>query len=585
VRALGAAAFAVAGVAFAQAEGFRMLNDTTNPFPYYIDGRSNSPTSNLLLQDIQTATDDAWQTWQQVPCNDDAFVDLGPSTNNPNITDPENIYGQYNLSTVWITDGGDPYYNYALVGQVVGMAIPQAYGGILYNCDIFLNAVDFTWSVNGQAPAPIGNVGWADVWSIVLHESGHCQGLGHTDNVADVMYPYEALDTTKRVLSVDDVQQVCSIAPKTGAVGSPCQTTPDCQATGLSCIKPPLPDGGTAESMCSEGCDPDAGIVECPTPFVCEYSSLTPGSPGSCLAPTANYVTKVGASCESMADCGGPAGICQTFNFPSGDPQWVDGYCTQLCGSQFEPCPANAVCANYAGGDQCLVTCRPGGADCRPTYACAPFGDGTQGVCVPGCGGDQDCASGYLCRTCDGLCIAQQNPSGRIGDICTSPSQCGAGQLCLGFGTNPMYGVCSAPCGSSCSACPTGSGCLPVGTDGALWCLVDCAAGRCATGLYCGQTSDGPACLPATCATANDCPVGDSCVNGVCQNPFSDGGNPCPLCFDGGTLPDSGSPGYDGGTSGGNGGCGCAGTSQGPMELLILAALATLRRRRPWDCR
>jgi hypothetical protein len=401
-----------------------------------------------------------------------------------------------------------------------------------------------------------------------------------------VMYPYEALDTTKRVLAADDVQQVCAIAPKTGAVGSPCQSTPDCQSSTLTCILPPLPDGGAGEAMCSEGCDPDAGIVQCPAPFVCEYSALVAGSPGSCLAPTANYVTKVGAACQQNADCGGAAGVCNVNQtFPSGDPQWVNGYCTQTCGPQYEACPANAECASYGGQNTCLVTCRPGGADCRPYYACAPFGDGTQGVCVPGCGGDSDCAVGYLCRTCDGQCLAQQNPVGRIGEVCTSSANCGPGQLCLGFGTNPAYGVCSAPCGSACTACPNGSSCLPVDSNGSLWCLLDCAAGQCSSGLYCGQTSAGPACLPATCASANDCPVGDSCVNGVCENPY-DSGTPCTLCNDGGggPMPDGGHGG-DGGGGNLNGGCGCANAGSAPLGLLLLLTLARLKRRRAWASR
>jgi hypothetical protein len=570
VRAvIAAGALLGAASADAQGLGFRMLNDANNPFPYYIDGRSLEPVPNLLLTQVQTSTDNAWATWQAVSCNADAFQSLGPSTNNPNIVDPADPYDAYNVSSVWLVDAGDPYWNFVLGDGIIGSAVPQAFGGVLATCDIYLNGRDYVWTTDGTGPP---DALWVDLQSIVLHESGHCQGLGHTNDIQDVMYAGEALQYVKRQLSINDVQAVCLQAPKAGAVGSACSAGP-C-ATGSVCVTPPLPDGGSAEPICSAGCDPTSTIAQCPAPFVCIASNLIPPNTGACLDPSASYVTQVGKTCAQDGDCGSAIGKCQQpVTLPTNTTVWVGGYCTQLCGTSYPPCPATSLCENYGNANICLQTCRPGSADCRPGYGCAPIGDGSEGVCLPACGTNADCAGAggnYVCRTCDGLCLAQQNPTAQLGDICTAPANCSVGQVCLGFGTNPDSGICSQACGSTCTSCPAGSSCRPVGANGVLYCLLDCPAGTCPNGLQCSETSAGPSCLPA-CGSDPDCPVGDHCISGKCVSP-SNGDGGCALCFVDSGSPPPPPPQDAGGQGSGGNGCGCQ--AAGPPVMLVLLACA-----------
>jgi hypothetical protein len=63
-----------------------------------------------------------------------------------------------------------------------------------------------------------------DLFSVALHETGHALGLGHSDNPADVMYPYYQRLTGLRA---DDVATVRTIYASTGAtVGTTPATSP-----------------------------------------------------------------------------------------------------------------------------------------------------------------------------------------------------------------------------------------------------------------------------------------------------------------------------------------------------------------------
>jgi hypothetical protein len=68
--------------------------------------------------------------------------------------------------------------------------------------DMHLNA-DESWTVGGAV----------DLYSVVLHETGHALGLGHSDNPADVMYPYYNLETG---LSANDIAGVQALYGKSG---------------------------------------------------------------------------------------------------------------------------------------------------------------------------------------------------------------------------------------------------------------------------------------------------------------------------------------------------------------------------------
>lgn len=576
------------GVAVAQEEApyrlldHRMLNSQNDPFKYYVDGRMMQPSSVLIGQ-VQSAVDASYQAWQSVACAYPTFESQGLSTNNAGIADPRDPYDVFNVSAIWVTSKSDPLYQFALGGGIAAAAsIPLNYAGTLYQCDIYLNAVDFVWSAQATTPA-----NQLDLQTFITHEIGHCIGLGHSEEPKDVMYPGATFGAQARALSQRDIDKVCAIAPQTGAVGSPCTTDPDCGSTALKCVAPSLPDGGTAAKLCSKGCTPTVPGA-CPDPFVCKPSMLISGSSGACLPTRGDFVTQVGAPCTDPNQCGSAVGECQQEStLPSGlGPYFKAGYCTQNCGAGSSACPAGSACLDFGGGTNvCFKTCRLGTGDCREGYSCQRLTDAVN-VCSPSCKSNADCAGGngtFQCRTCDGTCQPTQNPSATIGDGCQASSECGAGQFCLLFEVNnQLVGQCSDSCATSQCLCPPGSACHLLG-NGERYCLKDCAGGgQCPFGFQCGLLPSGKACIPA-CLDNFDCPVGATCQSGQCTAP--DDGSMCALCTstnDAGTvtpkpLVDAGSGG------GGSGGCGCA-ASPGVIALLVPPALFALlqgaRRRR-----
>ncbi|MHB8878623.1 MAG: matrixin family metalloprotease, partial [Myxococcaceae bacterium] len=488
----------------------------------------------------------------------------------PNPADP---YDVYNVSTVWITSGADPYYNLVFGnGDITAVTLPLSYAGVLQQCDLYLNGVDRTWST--ATPTQAGVV---DVQSIVLHEAGHCQGLDHSYvEQVDVMYAESIIGGQKRALTSRDSQSLCTRYPSSGAVGSPCLADGGCGSNpGLKCVRPPV-DGGTGLPVCTVGC-PTGVNHQCAMPFVCQPSALfSPSYNGACLPP-GQFVTQVGRPCTIDDDCGSTNGRCFPQNvLPSGFPWWQAGYCTQDCRAGQPTCPAGSACIDFGGvnGLWCLKECRVGSGDCRPGYTCV-LGPTGSGICVSSCHNDVDCGSSAteLCRVCDGTCLSRQNPSGQIGDPCLTGDQCGVGQVCAKF-TNSSQGICTQGCGSACSACPVGSSCHPVGSRGELYCLRDCQPHTCPPGLQCGQLPTGRGCMPP-CANDTECSVGTQCILGECIDPYENFDAGCALCpqpGDGGNKPNNGAPDAGHLPPPGSGGCGCQGGA-GPVGVVGAVAL------------
>src|SRR3954454_18539447 len=105
---------------------FRMPNGPSDPFKYYVDNRQ-SFAGGLSFAQWDATTTAAWKAWDDVGCSYVSFQRLGTTTS-ANIPDPRDPYDTFNVSTVWVTNASDPYYEYALAGGVATMAdIPLTY--------------------------------------------------------------------------------------------------------------------------------------------------------------------------------------------------------------------------------------------------------------------------------------------------------------------------------------------------------------------------------------------------------------------------------------------------------------------------
>jgi len=569
--------------------GYLVPNGPGNPFEYYVDGRFPGGAGGVTQADAQAATQAAFQAWENVACAWPDFEFKGLSTANPNVADPRDPYDAFNVATVWINDPADPYYDFALAGGgAFAAALPLTYGGNVYQCDVYANGVGNPFSAATPTPLAL-----KDLQSALLHEVGHCLGLGHSGDFQSVMYP--VLDSGKqaRDLRQLDVDALCALYPQTGAVGSPCTVgvAGTCGAANLACIQPPTAAGAPGPAFCSKGCTPAGGVNSaCPAPWACKPSNLVPGSAGACLPTSGDAVTQVGKPCTAGAQCGSALGFCQPeAELPSGAPAWKGGACAQLCGDGRPDCPAGSACADFGNGQlQCVQTCRLGTGDCRDGYACVFVAEGYPALCLSACATDADCNGGaatgnFLCRTCDGLCLNRQSGFSGIGDTCTETLDCGTGQVCVKATLgNAQEGICSQTCADGCSSCPGGTACHPLGEDGTPWCLVDCQVTGCPSGQRCALLPSGRACLPA-CVMDSQCPVGLSCIGGECMSPEQlDGG--CLLCSkpDGGGRPLDGRPKDAGTGSGSAGSCGCdasAGVAMWAAGWLWLLG----RRSRRWE--
>ncbi len=583
------AALLVSSVAMAQFATpqylpFKMVNTAADPFKYYIDNRVAMP-GNLSLAAMQTASNNAWNTWNAVSCAVQKVQAMGFT--GAMVPDPEDSFDAFNVTPVWITSNTDPKYAPVFGSAYVkGTALPFTYAGVLVTCDIFLNGVGINWST--AATTATGSV---DLETVLLHEQGHCLGMDHWQapgGVPNVMTGSVQEGFQRRVLaSPEDVAAFCDRNPVQGGVGSPCLSDGGCGNTapaGTKCVTQPLATGSA--KFCTIGCPAGTGFV-CELPLYCEASTFfNPSSSGACLR-AADTITRIGAACTADNNCNSSVGKCQPEEtHPSGFKRWYQGYCYQTCAPGQPVCPAGSQCTNIGEPVPiCLLSCRVGLADCRFGYSCAQSING--GVCIPSCFADADCgdATTYQCRTCDGLCVAKQNSSGHVGDICSQDSDCGAGQLCTPLDPLNPTKQCTISCAAGCGNCPTGSSCHPLAPDNSLSCLANCTGpGTCPSGARCGILPTGRGCVPP-CTAASPCPVGQACNNGECYNPGEEDDAGCgAFC---GKM-DAGKPiivpKKDGGTGGGggSGGCGCSSSSDlsGLLAMLFVGWVLSRRARR-----
>ncbi|WP_147443549.1 MYXO-CTERM sorting domain-containing protein [Corallococcus sicarius] len=552
-----------------------VLNNSQDPFEYYLDARNGRPGDNDLAL-VETTVQAAFKAWQDVNCAWPAFTYKGRSTTAP-IADVKDRLDRFNVAAIWVTDAADPVYAEVLNhGNSVSQAVPLTNGGYVYQCDIFLNAVNNRFTTATPTPA-----GFYDLQTAVMREIGHCLGLGKTGDSTweSIMYYVQEPGVQRRTPSAYDRGALCQRYPQAGAVGSPCDTT--ACGNGLTCATTQNTTSGKTVKVCTKAC-PDGVPGACPAPYQCRASTAVSGSQFACLPAPVGEDTKVGSPCASASECGAANSRCLSeADQTTGFPPWKGGYCTESCTANAD-CPLGSACATVGSlGKRCLDTCRPGTGDCRSGYSCTTLPEGN--VCVADCASNAQCGTSYACRTCDHACVTQQAGTRTVGEPCTQTSECGTNQECLKLNGNPQ-GVCAESCSVSTCTCAPGNTCRSAGAGGQRFCFRDCEDGTCSSPLQCVPFEQGNACL-ASCRNNQDCPNGLACDSaGKCYDPFAktDGGT-CALCNDGGTLPPP--PPTDGGSGGpsdGPDGCGCQGAPASAAAFLAglgLLLLATRRRR------
>jgi hypothetical protein len=121
---------------------------------------------------------------------------------------------------------------------------------------------------------------------------------------------------------------------------------------------------------------------------------------------------------------------------------------------------------------------------------CTSTGGGTADATVDvteaasGCQSPSDCPNST--DTCvAGACVPGSDAPGGLGTACTKNAQCTSGE-CASDGTNQY---CVVSCNPAMNGCPSGFGCLAVGTSGVCWPGADSGGGGggCTTGTGGGE--------------------------------------------------------------------------------------------------
>ncbi len=185
------------------------------PVRYYVTDRG---VSGVSPDQFRTATERAFSTWQGVEGSSASAQFLGFTSADPFEDDGRVTLGFLSRPDLDRVLGATSF----LVDNVTGEIVET---------DIFLNS-SFPWSV-----ASAGESGRYDVESIILHETGHLFGLGHSAigetelrtgggrrviAAEAVMFPiaFSQGNISGRELRPDDIAGMRELYPETGTAGS-----------------------------------------------------------------------------------------------------------------------------------------------------------------------------------------------------------------------------------------------------------------------------------------------------------------------------------------------------------------------------
>jgi len=168
------------------------------PVIYAEEDGSRDVDDGSDIDAIQASLD----TWNQVDCTAFRFVWGGVT----NITWAGYSPGAENVNIVVFRDDHWPYAQRPVAFTSVTYD-PKS--GEVFDADIELNGEDFHFTSD-----PVAHPDQIDIQNTVTHEAGHIVGLGHSKKMDATMYDSAVFgETSKRTLSSDDEEAVCSLYP------------------------------------------------------------------------------------------------------------------------------------------------------------------------------------------------------------------------------------------------------------------------------------------------------------------------------------------------------------------------------------
>ncbi|MDF1561969.1 MAG: hypothetical protein P1V51_02935 [Deltaproteobacteria bacterium] len=270
-----------------------------------------------------------------------------------------------------------------------------------------------------------------------------------------------------------------------------CDCVPGTERCGLACVDTQTnPEFcGDCDTVCPATASCQSGLCECPGgTLICNGACVDilsdPFNCGICERTCDSRASCIGGDCQ----CPGSETLCNDV--------CVDTLSNRdHCNGCNRPCPTGEVCVSGV--------CEPP-PDCR-TDGCTGFTwcDTTNGVCMPGCGSDDQCRLDQTCQTSTHTCVCPAGQQDCTGTACvdtsSDASHCGAcnrpcpgGQVCSGSTCiDPNQACLTYNAGNRLASCTDGASCT-----GDMECslLGFTGGGACLDETPCGSTPAGPCC-------------------------------------------------------------------------------------------